>query len=144
MRFFFYGTLLDHDVMALVIGRRLPPRCFVPAVLSGYARRRARGATYPIVLRDRRSSVRGAVVGGLSRRDVERLAAYEGPRYRIAPRRVRLGGALVVVSVFEPVVERFEPVDGEWDLALWQRRDKQPFLARVRRAFSARPACSTP
>ena len=31
--FFFYGTLLDHDVMALVIGRRLPPSAFVPANL---------------------------------------------------------------------------------------------------------------
>jgi hypothetical protein len=27
--FFFYGTLLDHDVMAVVIGRRLPPSAFV-------------------------------------------------------------------------------------------------------------------
>ena len=25
MRFFFYGTLLDPDVTALVLGRRLPP-----------------------------------------------------------------------------------------------------------------------
>ena len=34
--FFFYGTLLDHDVMALVIGRRLPPSAFVPASLKGH------------------------------------------------------------------------------------------------------------
>ena len=35
MRFFFYGTLLDHDVTALVLGRRLPPAAFVPASLLG-------------------------------------------------------------------------------------------------------------
>ena len=52
MRFFFYGTLRDRDVMALVLGRRLPPAAFAPASLPGHARRRAKGASYPIVVRD--------------------------------------------------------------------------------------------
>ena len=43
MRFFFYGTLLDHDVASLVLGRRLPPNAYVPAALPGHARRRVRG-----------------------------------------------------------------------------------------------------
>jgi hypothetical protein len=143
MRFFFYGTLLDPDVMALVIGRRLPPRRYVTATLPGYARRRAKGASYPIVLRDPRGRVEGAVVGGLSAQDVVRLAAYEGPRYRIASRKVRMNEAFVTVCVFEPVEERFEPVEGQWYLAVWQRHDKRRFMERLRRAFSARPAYST-
>ena len=88
MRFFFYGTLLDRDVASLVLGRRLAPSAFVTAALPGHARRRVKDATYPIVVRDPRSEVRGAIVGGLSERDVKRLAAYEGPRYRIARLRV--------------------------------------------------------
>ena len=40
----------------------------------------------------RRGEVAGAIVGGLSARDVARLAAYEGPRYRIAPLKVRIAG----------------------------------------------------
>jgi hypothetical protein len=143
MRFFFYGTLLDPDVMALVIGRRLPPRGYVVATLPGYARRRAKGASYPIVLRDPHDEVRGAVVGGLSAEDIRRLAAYEGPRYRIASRKVRINQAFERVSVFEPVEERFEPVAGRWDLIVWQRRDKRRFVDRLRRAFSVRPAYST-
>jgi hypothetical protein len=79
--FFFYGTLLDHDVMALVIGRRLPPAAFVPARLKGHVRRRAKGVSHPIVVRDPGGEVEGVVVGGLTKRDVERLAAFEGPRY---------------------------------------------------------------
>ena len=93
MRFFFYGTLLDRDVTALVLGRRLPASAFTPAALPGHARRRVRGASYPIAVRDPKSEVAGAVVGGLSARDVARLAAYEGPRYRIAPLKVRIAGA---------------------------------------------------
>src|SRR5205814_6850355 len=65
MRFFFYGTLLDHDVASLVLGRRLPPNAYVPSALPGHARRRVRGACYPIVVRDPKREVAGAIVGGL-------------------------------------------------------------------------------
>lgn len=142
MRFFFYGTLLDHDVTAMVLGRRLPPRAFVPASLRGHARRMARGVTYPVLVRDPRADVSGVVVGGLSVGDVERLAAYEGPRYRIAPLGVWMGGKQIMVSVFEPIEKSFEPVEGSWTLTLWQRRHKRSFIARVSRALSAHPLYS--
>jgi hypothetical protein len=144
MRFFFYGTLLDSDVAALVLGRRLPPQAFVPASLPGHARRRAKGASYPIVVRDPRGEVPGAVVGGLSARDVAQLTAFEGPGYRVVPLRVRTAGRLTTVSVFEPVENRLQPSRELWDLALWQRRHKRAFVGRLRRAFSARPVYSRP
>ena len=96
-----------------------------------------KGASYPIVVRDPRSEVSGAIVGGLSARDVKRLAAYEGPRYRIAQLKVRIDGAITTVSVFEPVEQRFEPTSGAWELLPWQRRYKRAFLARVRPALGA-------
>ncbi|MBS0224179.1 MAG: gamma-glutamylcyclotransferase [Proteobacteria bacterium] len=142
MRFFFYGTLLDRDVTAIVLGRRLPPQAFISATLHGHTRYRARGVTYPIIVRDPNGQVQGAIVQGLSALDVARLAAYEGPRYRIAPLTVEIHAALTTVSVFEPLEKRFEPVDGAWDLALWQRRHKRAFVDRIRRAFSAHPAYS--
>ncbi|MCX7360553.1 MAG: gamma-glutamylcyclotransferase [Alphaproteobacteria bacterium] len=143
MRFFFYGTLLDRDVMALVIGRRLPPGAFLPAILPAHSRRRVKGASYPIAVRDRRDAIHGKVVGGLSRRDVERLSAYEGAGYRIASLKVREKGMLSKVAVFAPLEERFQPTSGAWSLTLWQRRDKRTFVGRLRRAFSGRPGCST-
>jgi hypothetical protein len=138
MRFFFYGTLLDRDVASLVLGRRLPPAAFISAALPGHARRRVKGASYPIVVPDRRSEVAGAIVGGLSARDVARLATYEGPRYRIAPLKVRIGGTMTTVSVFAPVEERFQPTSGDWELTAWQRRYKRAFLARIRPVLSGR------
>jgi hypothetical protein len=138
MRFFFYGTLLDRDLATLVLGRRLPPKAFVPAALPGHARRRVRGASYPIAVRDPKSQVAGAMVGGLSARDVARLAAFEGPRFSIASLKVRIAGTMSTVSVFAPVEERFQPTSGAWDLASWQRRYKRAFIARVRPALSVR------
>jgi hypothetical protein len=138
MRFFFYGTLLDPDVMSLVIGRRLPPSAFMPAILPGHSRRRAKGMTYPVVVRDPADEVRGVVVGGLTPRDVARLAAYEGPGYRIARLRVRLAGALAMVSVFEPLASRLQPSASPWNYALWKSRHKRSFVGRLRKALCAR------
>ena len=138
MRFFFYGTLLDADVMALVIGRRLLPSAFRPAILRGHARRRAKGMTYPVVIREPAGCVLGAVVGGLTARDVARLAAYEGSGYRIVPLQVVLGARLATVSVFEPVASRLQPSPWPWDYALWKARHTRAFVCRLRRALSAR------
>jgi hypothetical protein len=142
MRFFFYGTLLDYDITALVLGRRLPPAAFVAASLPGHARRRVKGASYPIVVRDPNGAVPGVIVNGLSARDVARLTAYEGPGYRVVPLRVRSAGAMATVSVFEPVQSRLQPSGDLWDLALWQRRHKRAFVGRLKRALSARPGYS--
>jgi CBS domain-containing protein len=144
MRFFFYGTLLDRDVTALVLGRRLPASRFVPAVLPGWSRWRVQGGSYPISLPDRKGSVAGAVVGGLSARDVARLAAYEGAGYRISSLKVRIDGRLTRVSVFEPIVARLKPTRSRWDLRLWQRRDKKDFVGRLKRALNGRRGYSTP
>jgi Gamma-glutamyl cyclotransferase, AIG2-like len=143
MRFFFYGTLLDRDVTAIVLGRRLPPQAYLAASLPGHARRRAKGATYPVVTSDPCEEVEGAIVGGLSRRDVARLAGYEGPGYRIAPLRVKVAGILTTVSVFEPIQARLQPSNDPWDLRLWQRRHKRPFVGWLRKALNERLACST-
>jgi hypothetical protein len=144
MRFFFYGTLLDHDVTALVLGRRLPPAAFVPAVLPGYSRWRVQGGSYPISVPDRKGEVPGAIVGGLSRRDVARLAAYEGPGYRIATLKVKTGETMATVSVFEPIVSKLKPTNRPWNLALWQRRDKRTFVGRLTRALNGRRGYSRP
>jgi hypothetical protein len=88
-------------------------------------------------VRDPADRVRGVVVGGLTTRDVARLAAYEGPGYRIARLKVRLGGELATVSVFEPVVARLQPSNSPWDYGLWKGRHKRPFVGRLRRALQA-------
>ena len=144
MRFFFYGTLLDCDVAALVLGRRLPPSAFMPAILPGWSRWRVQGGSYPISVPDPKGEVPGAVVGGLSARDVARLSAYEGPGYRTAALKVRVAGGLTTVSVFEPLVARLKPTGRAWDLVSWQRRDKRAFVARLMKALNGRRGYSRP
>lgn len=140
MRFFFYGTLLDPDVTALVLRRRLPPSAFVPARLSGYVRRRAAGKSYPILVRRRGGEVDGMVVGGLTAADAARLSAYEGPNYRVSMLPVRLQGRLERVSVFEPDGPGLAPSAEAWDIGHWQSRYKRAFVAYIRKALGGRQA----
>jgi hypothetical protein len=136
MRFFVYGSLLDRDLTALVIGRRLPPTAWVPATLNGFTRRKAKGVSHPIAVRDPKGTIEGAVISGFSKREVARLSVFEGLRYHIVPLKVRIDGRLTTVSVFAPKEKAFQPVDGTWSLAEWQRRDKRKFVARVRKDFN--------
>jgi len=102
------------------------------------------GGSYPISLPDRKGSVAGAVVSGLSARDVARLAAYEGAGYRVSPLKVRIAGSLTMVSVFEPIVSKLKPTTRPWDLALWQRHDKKLFVGRLVKALNGRRGYSRP
>src|SRR5262249_3148158 len=102
-----------------------------------HSRRRAKGMTYPVVVRDPADRVQGVVVGGLTPRDVARLAAYEGPGYRVASLKVRVAGDLATVSVFEPGASRLQPSASPWDDALWKGRHKRPFVGRLRKALGS-------
>ena len=134
--------------MALALGRRMPPAAYAAAVLRGHARRHAESASYPTLMRDPAAYVPGAVVGGLSARDVARLSAFEGPGYQIVTLQVLMGGSVTTVSVFEPVESQLKPGPGPWSLVLWQRRDKRAFVRRFRFLTSPRyhgvghPLCS--
>jgi hypothetical protein len=56
MRFFFYGTLLDATWRASC-WTPAAAAAYVPAALPAHARRRVKGASYPIAVRDPRSEV---------------------------------------------------------------------------------------
>lgn len=89
MRLFLYGTLLDPRVLAAMSGDPRLPRRAEPAWLPGYRRVALRGTPYPTLLPVETSEgeVRGVVVraGPCA---LARLAAYEGPFYRLVPVRV--------------------------------------------------------
>jgi hypothetical protein len=81
-RLFLYGTLLDRAVLAKRSGDASLSARTSPATLTGWRRVRLRGARYPTLDRHRGGDVRGVIVT-LPSRALARLAAYEGPRYRL-------------------------------------------------------------
>lgn len=133
MRLFFYGTLLDSDVRLLVLGPGAAAMALTPALLPGWQRRKARGRSYPIILRDPAGTVDGAVTSPLDAAAVAKLSAYEGPGYTLNACQVTLsGGSAVAAHVYQPT-ERLAADDAAWDLADWQLAEKSKFLERLRR-----------
>ena len=103
MRFFFYGTLIEPEILHAVLRRPVVRAHCRNALLHGYRRVYRRGASYPIIVADAASEVEGIVVSELTARDVARLRAYEGPEYIVHERSLRLSGnGFISAKVFMP------------------------------------------
>ena len=132
MRAFFYGTLIDADVRAAVLGAA-PRRLSVePALLPGYRRVQMRKRSYPIIVPDARAAVAGVLMRGLNRADFARLLDYETDEYRAISAEVATrSGKRIVAKVFA-ASPRALPSPTPWNAADWQRRCKRAFLRRLR------------
>ncbi|MFN4284188.1 MAG: gamma-glutamylcyclotransferase family protein [Alphaproteobacteria bacterium] len=131
---FVYGTLLDAEVRALVIGRAMDDAQLVPAILKNMRRVYIAGRLYPMVIPRRGDSVPGLLLSGLSAEDYARLDAFEGADYR------RERQAVWPADAAEPVNAWFyrtrgagpRPTARLWELEAWRARDKAPFLRDAR------------
>ena len=131
MHFFFYGTLMDTDVLEAVVG----PRAYAflePAILPGWRRVGMAGATYPIVVRAYGAGVDGVLAWGMDTLVCGRLQAYEGDEYTLTRLPVAVRGKTVDASIFVPRLDRPVRPGGPWDFAEWQRRFKRRLLADLR------------
>jgi hypothetical protein len=138
MRLFFYGTLLDADVQALVLGRSLADDELVPAALRHFRRVYIAGRLYPMVLPHRGGAVDGAFTGTLSKDELARIALYEGSEYRLERRSV-YPLAQTGATAAEPVAvwlhrghPAIRPSTREWRLPAWQAKEKAVYLRDTR------------
>lgn len=143
--FFFYGTVLDDEVRAIVLGRFAPSEPPAPAVLAGFRRVPVAGRSFPALIADPRGRVEGVVLGGLGAAEAARLSYFEGPEYRPLLRPVEPAvGPAVAAWVFvpaprQPFMPGLRPRPGLWDLAVWQRRHKAGYMRGLRPAMAGTP-----
>src|SRR5215213_4496904 len=82
VRLFLYGTLLTPAALARRGGRPDLPHRLAPATLPGWRRVQLPGTPYPTLRQFPAATVPGAIIN-VSPAALRRLAAYEGPRYRL-------------------------------------------------------------
>lgn len=83
---FVFGSLMDADVMAVVLGRDPSSLVWQAAALTGYRRQRAAGEVFPILVAADdapQAQVVGALLLGASAADLDRILFYEGPTYHL-------------------------------------------------------------
>lgn len=127
---FFYGTLMDRDVLRAVAGTRVCGLTRRPAVVEGYRRPTRAGAVYPILQAYPGARVRGVVVAGLRAHDVARLNAFEGHEYGLAPVTVTVQDDTITALAYIPR-PWVHAASTQWSFEAWRRRHKAQYLQRI-------------
>lgn len=136
--YFFYGTLLDDDVVRAVLGRSLESLKPIAARLDGYSRRCVEGATYPAAIPMEDDFIDGIIARDLTEREEAILAAYEGEEYGLTRVQVTDRNQNIIdANVFVPG-ESIRPSNKHWDFDDWVRDHKETFLAETLPVMTSR------
>lgn len=87
------------------------------ALLQGYRRHRVKHADYPAIVPCEKSTVRGALVSGLSDGDLERLDIFEGSEYerrKVSARELKYEGDMNVEPTADQIGESVEADTYVW------------------------------
>jgi hypothetical protein len=131
MLFFFYGTLMDRELRARLLGARRHDLRVTPGALINRRRFRARDGDFPVLVPELGGRVTGVFVEGLDAHSLLWVAHFEGPWY--LPDRV---------TAFDEQRRRLRPwtfrptrrshaSDAPWDFRRWQRTGKPQVRAQL-------------
>ncbi len=134
--YFFFGTLMDREVLELVLGRRVEDSAIRRAHLDGYRLLRAADDPYPALVPAPGERVSGIVVSGLDDEAAARLEWFEGTEYQARPVEVALDDGGRVTALIQSPTEVLDIGDEEWTLEDWAREEK-PLLLALTRAHMA-------
>jgi hypothetical protein len=135
MNLFFFGSLMDRELLALVSGRAADALAVTEATLHGFARRRARGESFPVIVPHPGGRVDGVLVRGLTPADLDRIQFFEGSDYAPRTFAVEAAGARVEAQVFLPTA-RLEAEAAEWDHAAWAADERAMCVALAEELMS--------
>jgi hypothetical protein len=131
--FFFYGSLMDRDLLEAVIGRETSNLAFQAGWLPGYAAETAAGYTFPALVEKKSARVDGVVIRGLTAPDVDRIAFFEDTT-EYAPVVLDIATAHADVAAQVYVGTPNLKTTGEcWSFEDWQRDHKALLVAITRR-----------
>ena len=139
MQFFFYGSLMDRELLALVIGRATDELRMEAATIHDFVCRRALNESFPILVPHPGGRVEG-IVTDLTAADIARLKFYEasdcdGAEYALTALPVECRGELLQAQVFLPTVN-IEGDETVWDFGTWAAAERALFMALVEERMS--------
>lgn len=125
---FFYGTLMDHDLLRLVTGQRVDVQS---AWLENHRRVPVVGRDYPMLVFQAGSRVEGLLARNVSAVALVRLCRYEGREYRLERRDVvTQSGDCVSAQVFMTVANVRGDLSKNWDFNAWRIKAKRGTISR--------------
>ena len=133
MPFFFFGTLMDRDVLEIVLGRPVAKDELAPARLRGYRRVRTAARPYPMLKPDPDGVVEGILLMEPSSRDEARILHFEDEEYVEGRTTVHsASGRALEARVFFALAGMGE-TEEPWATDSWASRHKGAFLRQCHR-----------
>jgi len=128
MRWFFFGSLMDPDILSIVLGRRLAEHERVPAILHGYTRLVVKDESYPALRPEPGGKVHGLLVEHLDEDEGRRICFFEGEEFRLEEHEVELADGERRRAVAFILTEDYATEHQHWDLGHWRAAYKSGFL----------------
>lgn len=128
MSFFFFGTLMDRDLLERVLGRRVADGELAPARLPGYRRVKAATADYPALVPCAGGAVDGVLLRSANGREEARIRHFEDDEHEARVLPVHLGDGRPAAARVFIAAESIARTDERWDPADWSRRHKAAYL----------------
>lgn len=132
MRFFFFGSLVDRDILETVIGRPPPGLPFATALLRDYRCAKVVGESFPVLLPAPGGAVSGALVEGLDDRDIDRILFFESDEYDAVPLTVECDGDSTLSAHVFLKTDKLVAVEDDWILDDWLAHHKDDYLRETR------------
>ncbi|MEG3617614.1 gamma-glutamylcyclotransferase family protein [Magnetovibrio sp. PR-2] len=126
---FFYGTLLDTDVLTRVVGHAVPSTRLIPGTIQGYQRVYVQGEAFPTLV-EGAGVIDGLVYRTCGPKDWERIFAYERAEYDLAQERAQTEQGAFDVHVFVKGKTQ-RATDKHWDYPSWRRLHKRSYLRSI-------------
>lgn len=129
---FFFGSLMDADVLEIVLGRPIDQEQLKPGVLEGYRCEREVKESYPVLVPYPAGKAEILIVYDLSQIDIERILFYETGEYDLISFTVNDGTQRINAFGFA-TGEGIHTSGDTWHLNVWQKTGKADFLPMAQR-----------
>ncbi|MEO9904299.1 gamma-glutamylcyclotransferase family protein [Nisaea sp.] len=124
--YFFFGTLMDPDVLTIVLGRD-PGALSKAATLSGFSRVRVENEPYPALVEEAGGQVEGLLLGDYVPEDDQRIRFFEDFDFAIEQCSVVTASG-PEKALYCGAVRNIKPTDIPWSYDEWTRLEKARFL----------------
>ncbi len=129
---FFFGSLMDPDVLEIVIGRSINPTQLMSGTLKGYRCEREIKESYPVLVPHPAGEANILIAHDLTQADIDRILFYETGEYDLIPFTVHDGTSQLQALGFT-TGEGINTSGDTWSLNIWQKADKANFLPMAER-----------
>ncbi len=125
---FFFGTLVDRELLNIVLGNDGAHLEMQDAKLQGFRAERALDEDFPILIQDPDGFLPGLYCAGLTDGDLARIGYYEDVDYTLQPVQVRLvENDRMLVSQAYMAQSHMQSSGKPWHLSDWSEEERHRF-----------------